>query len=84
MFDIDLEAGVANLPGTFCETFCDIVICNKKSVFGLCPPFWYMAPQILGISCNESSKGVFCYVNETTFGKHLSLGASCQGCQPSD
>ena len=31
--------------------------------------------------CCEVMK-CFCYVNEATFGKHLSLGASCQWSQP--
>ena len=25
-----------------------------------------------------SGKGIFCYVNEVTFGKHLRMGAGCQ------
>ena len=45
------------------------------------PLFWLIAPKTLGILCGES-RGVFCYVNEVAFGKHLGnlkLGACCQG-----
>lgn len=39
----------------------------EKYVFGLCPPFWHRGPKILGISCFESHKRVFRYVNEVAF-----------------
>ena len=32
----------------------------------------------------KSNKGVFCYVNKVTLGKHLKMGASCQWGQPRD
>ena len=28
---------------------CDIVIYNKKYIFGLCPRFWHRVPKTLGI-----------------------------------
>lgn len=39
-------------------------------------------PKTLGISCNENTKGVFCYVNEVVFGGHLREGAGCWWSQP--
>lgn len=32
----------------------------------------------LGFFCNDSHKGVFCYVNKMTFGKLPRRGVSCQ------
>jgi len=32
------------------KCMCDIVMYNKKYVFGLCPCFWERAPKTLGIS----------------------------------
>ena len=52
---------------------CDTVIYNMYLVL-YCS--WYRAPKILGISCNENLKGVFCYINGVTF------GAGCQENQP--
>ena len=46
---------------------CDIMIYNKKNIFGLFPPSWQRAPKILGFSHEENEKGVFCYVNEVGF-----------------
>lgn len=33
---------------------------------------------------DESDKGVFCYVNEITYGFHLGMGPGCQEIQPCD
>lgn len=38
--------------------WCNIMIYNKKYIFGLCPHFKYIAPKILGIFCAESYKVV--------------------------
>ena len=40
---------------------CDIVIYNKKYVFGLSTSFQNRAPKTLGISQADSDKGVICY-----------------------
>ena len=32
---------------------------------------WLLVLKNLGISCDKSDKGVFCYVNEVSFGKSL-------------
>ena len=37
---------------------CDILVYNKKHTFGLCSISWHKA-KTLGISCDESNKGVF-------------------------
>ena len=50
---------------------CDIVIYNKKYIFGLLPCSWHGAPKTLGTSSDKSSKGITCYVNEAPFGKSL-------------
>lgn len=47
---------------------CDIVTYNKKYIFGLSPLSWHRAPKAIGISCDESDKSVFCYVNDVVFG----------------
>ena len=36
------------------------------------------------IVCDEAHIGIFCYVNEVTFGKHLRMGAGCWGNQTCD
>nr|XP_060467488.1 phosphatidylinositol 3,4,5-trisphosphate-dependent Rac exchanger 2 protein [Panthera onca] len=38
--------------------------------------------KTLGISCEENNKGVFCSVNEVTFGKPLLMGAGCEEANP--
>ena len=61
---------------------CDVVTCNKKYIFGLHPSFWHRAPKTWNFLCDESYKGVFCYVIGLTLGPHLRMGASCQENQP--
>lgn len=41
--------------------------------------FWHKAPKTFDISCAESEKDIFCYVNEMTFRNYLMMGAGCQG-----
>ena len=58
-----------------------VVLCftNKKYVIGLQLPS--ETPKTLGISCDKSSKGVFCCINEVTFEKPsgtLRMGTGCQ------
>ena len=48
------------------------MIGKKKHVLGLQPLSWHRAPKTLGIFYDNSNQGVFCYVNEVTFGKPLS------------
>lgn len=62
-----------------CFRWCDIVIYSKKHVWSsfTVPSTELLNPwDFLGI---ESHNSVFCYVNEITFGKHLRIGADCQG-----
>ena len=63
---------------------CDIVTCNKKYIFGLHPSFWHRAPKTWNFLCDESYKGVFCYVIGLTLEPHLRMGAGCQENQPCD
>ena len=50
----------------------DTVIYGKKYVFGLHLPFWHRAPKTLVIILSDKrDKGIFCYVNEATFGPPL-------------
>ena len=44
------------------------VISKEKYMFVLHSQFWNRAAKNLGSSWEESNKGVFCYVNEVTFG----------------
>ena len=54
-------------------------------VFGLHPHFLAHGSQNPWDFLNvESDKGIFCSVNEVTFGKHLRVGAGCQWSQPCD
>ena len=64
----------------FLISCCDIVIYNKQFTFGLCPLSRHRTTKTLGISCLESDKGVFCYVNEVTFGKFLGPQGMEAGC----
>lgn len=60
----------------------DVVIYNKKSIFGLGPHAWHRAPEFLGISSGKSYKKCLFYANEVTFGEplpYLRLEAPCQG-----
>lgn len=41
--------------------------------------FWHKATKTLGISCDESDKGTFYYVNEMTFRNHLRVGPVASG-----
>lgn len=54
-----------------------ILILNIYLVFSSC--FWHKAPKTFDISCAESEKDIFCYVNEMTFRNYLKMGAGCQG-----
>jgi len=47
------------------EYYCDIVIYNKKFIFGVRPslPSCHRVSETLGVSNAESSKDVFCYIN---------------------
>ena len=46
---------------------------NKKNMYSFHSLSWHKA-KTLGISCDESYEGFFCYVNEMTCGKHLGKG----------
>lgn len=52
----------------------DVVIYYKKYVFGLSPISCHGAPKTLGICFEEKDKGIFCYVREASFQKHLGCG----------
>ena len=43
----------------------------NKYIFSLLTNFWHRAPKTLGIYREESSTGVFCYVNRNTEGWRL-------------
>ena len=53
-------------------------------MFVLQSQFWNRAAKNLGSFWEESNKGVFCYVNEMTFGPYLRMGVGCQENQPCD
>lgn len=57
----------------------DVVIPNNKYLLGLHFLFLAQTPKIFDISCAESVKDIFCYVNEMTFRNYLKMGAGCQG-----
>lgn len=57
---------------------------DKKHIFGLCPDFCHRACKILEFPKYESNKGVVCYINEVTFGQHVTVEAGCQWRQPCD
>ena len=59
-------------------------ISKEKYIFVLHSHFWNRAAKNLGSSWEESNKGVFCYVNEVTFGPCLRMGVGCQENQPCD
>ena len=61
-------------------SFCDIVIYNKKCIFGFLS-FLASDTELLNpwhFLSEESDQGVFCYVNEVNFRKHLRKRAGCQ------
>lgn len=63
----------------------NMVIYNKKYIFGLPSSFGHRAPTTVGIFLSEgSNKAIFCFDNEKTFGKHLKIWAGCQESQPCD
>ena len=39
--------------------------------------YLFFSAKILDIPCSERDKGVFCYVNRVTFGKHLRMKVGC-------
>ena len=54
------------------ENLCDILIYNKK--YYICPSLQFLAQSCYNswnFLCGESDKGVFCNVNEVTFGLPL-------------
>lgn len=53
-------------------------------MFVLQSQFWNRAAKNLGSFWEERNKGVFCYVNEMTFGPYLRMGVGCQENQPCD
>ena len=48
---------------------CNVVLYNKKCTFGS-HPISGRVLNALGISCDESNKGIFDYVKEVIFGKY--------------
>ena len=53
-----------------------------RHIFGLHSLIWHRVPKTLGICCHKNDKGVFCHVNEMTFGKppgHLEMGLPAWG-----
>lgn len=63
------------------NAYCDTVTYNKKNTYLVFLSFLGRALKPLESPNVESCKGVFCYANEVTFGKHLSIGAVCQKSQ---
>lgn len=54
----------------------------KKYISSPCLIFWHRTPKTLGIHKYLKQKiGIFCYVDEVTFGPHLRMGTGCQGKQ---
>lgn len=50
------------------------MIYYKKYVFGLSAISCNRAPKTRGICFEEKDKGIFCYVREASFEKHLGCG----------
>lgn len=55
------------------------MIYSQNYIFGLCPISGIELLKTFGISCGESTKGVFCYFTEVTFGMLLRMTAGCSG-----
>ena len=67
-----------------CIKICDIMVYNKKYIFGLHPIFfWHRAPKTLRISLRRD-KGVFCYAPQVTFERHPKMKTGCQEDKPCD
>lgn len=53
---------------------CDIVISNKKYIFGLHAYFWHRTLKPLKSLSDEKCKGFFCHVNKVTLGPSPQVG----------
>ena len=63
-FGCDPNFSLASLFIQYCN---DIVIYNKKYIFGPCPVSGHRAPKTFrNFLSNESSTATFCYINELT------------------
>ena len=48
-----------------------------RNIYTVFVPITGRVPKTSGISCEESNKGVFCYVDEVSLGKPLRIWAGC-------
>ena len=83
-----ITTSVGKVVGNGCAQtlvrICDIVICNTRYIFGLCPLLRHRVHKPLEFPKWWEHKSVFCYVNEVTLGLHLRMGAGCRENQPWD
>ena len=84
---VDHSPGVSSSPTSLCFpspshfdlSACDSVIYNKKCIFDLYPVADTELLKPLEFPVRRKDKGVFCYVNKVTLGKHLRMGLVAWG-----